>query len=164
MFIVCAYLYQECQTGPPASAKIDYYPRLEEFLRYRAHFKVTTWLGMFGATTPKAVKLFSDDGFVQHLVRTAQWWAGVYAKKNSVWNINMWKFCKGVLLPTMSCDQHWVITAKGLPHDSGVMTSHTSKTMGNHVSVFVFGLPWTFLLEFDQCQNLISSSIGSTVI
>ena len=72
--------------------------------------------------------------------------------------------CKGVLLPTMSCDQHWVITAKGLPHDSGVMTSHTSKTMGNHVSVFVFGLPWTFLLEFDHVQSLTSSSIGSTVI
>lgn len=53
----------------PISSLIDYYPRLEEFLRYRAHFKVTTWLGMFGATTPKAVKLFSDDGFVQHLVR-----------------------------------------------------------------------------------------------
>lgn len=30
---------------------------------------MTTWLGMFGAKTPKAIKLFSDDGFIQHLYR-----------------------------------------------------------------------------------------------
>lgn len=53
----------------PVSSLIEYAPRLANFLRHRGPIKVTTWLGMFGAKTPKAIKLFSDDGFIQRLYR-----------------------------------------------------------------------------------------------
>ena len=59
------HIHDQSQTSP----EIEYAPRLANFLRHRGPIKVTTWLGMFGAKTPKAIKLFSDDGFIQRLYR-----------------------------------------------------------------------------------------------
>ena len=59
--------YRELNQPP---AKIDAAPRLAAFLAHRVHFRVTTYLGMFGGKTPKPIKLISDDPFIQHLYRT----------------------------------------------------------------------------------------------
>ena len=52
------------------AAEIFQAPRLAAFLSHRPHHFATTWLGMFGAPTPKAVKLVSDDFFIGQLRRT----------------------------------------------------------------------------------------------
>ena len=51
-------------------SEVDRAPRFAELLSCRVTHTVTTWLGEFGAKTPKCVKLWSDDPFVQHLRRT----------------------------------------------------------------------------------------------
>lgn len=50
--------------------QIDLAPRLATLLSRRVHHRTNTWLGMFGAASPKPVKLLSDDAFVTHLYRT----------------------------------------------------------------------------------------------
>jgi hypothetical protein len=43
------------------AAKIDVYPRLAELMNHRRGYTETTWLGMYGAATPKLLKLISSD-------------------------------------------------------------------------------------------------------
>ena len=54
---------------PVLRAKVTLHTRFAAFLQARVHYEVRTWLGMFGAATPKCVKLISSDPFVKHLVR-----------------------------------------------------------------------------------------------
>ena len=50
--------------------EVDHAPRFAELLSKRVHYKVTTWLGEFGGKSPKCIKLWSSDPFIQHLHRT----------------------------------------------------------------------------------------------
>ena len=43
---------------------------MRSFLR-RKHYRISTWLGMFGAASPKPLKLWSSGKFVAKLKRTA---------------------------------------------------------------------------------------------
>ena len=52
------------------NAEIHLAPRLQLLFGNRPLHVCHTWLGMFGATTPKPVKLFSNESFVLHLYRT----------------------------------------------------------------------------------------------
>ncbi|CAK9106189.1 unnamed protein product [Durusdinium trenchii] len=54
----------------PLSSIIDLMPRFRKLLDNTVHHRCHTWLGMFKAPTPKPIKLYSDDPFVQHLHRT----------------------------------------------------------------------------------------------
>ena len=51
------------------STEIHYHRRMRSFLR-RKHFRISTWLGMFGAASPKPLKLCSGK-FMTKLKRTA---------------------------------------------------------------------------------------------
>lgn len=54
----------------PPSTEVDHAPRFAELLSKRVVYKVTTWLGEFGAESPKCVKLWGSDPFIQQLHRT----------------------------------------------------------------------------------------------
>jgi len=62
------YIYLK---GTLPTAQIDRHERLAEFIRAWNITRVYTSLGMFGALSPKPTKLFSDDGWVEHLHRTS---------------------------------------------------------------------------------------------
>ena len=42
---------------------------MARFLAMAVNFRESTWLGMFGASTPKALKLYASDPWVHHLKR-----------------------------------------------------------------------------------------------
>ena len=49
---------------------MDLHDRVRDFFAYTPVHACTTWLGMFGAASPKCVKLWSSDGFIYNLQRT----------------------------------------------------------------------------------------------
>ncbi|CAK9007318.1 unnamed protein product [Durusdinium trenchii] len=53
----------------PLSSIIDLAPRLATLMQHRVAHQTMTWLGMYGGTTQKPVKLFSSDKFVHRLYR-----------------------------------------------------------------------------------------------
>ena len=54
----------------PLSSILALHPRIRAVLQYRPCHRICTWLGMYGARTPKPINLWSDDPFVNKLKRT----------------------------------------------------------------------------------------------
>ena len=57
--------------------EIHYHRRMRSFLR-RKHYRISTWLGMFGAASPKPLKLWCSGKFVTKLKRTAIVWLSMF--------------------------------------------------------------------------------------
>ena len=54
----------------PLSSILALHPRIRAVLQHRPCHRICTWLGMYGARTPKPINLWSDDPFVNKLKRT----------------------------------------------------------------------------------------------
>ena len=54
----------------PLSSCLHWHPRLRIVLEVLQCFECHTWLGCFGASSPKPLKLYSDDAWVLQLRRS----------------------------------------------------------------------------------------------
>ena len=60
-------------------AEIYLHRRFAQLLKHRVHHLTCTWLGMFGAETPKPVRQWSNRYFVHRLKRSASTYVNILA-------------------------------------------------------------------------------------